>query len=100
VRQIGGTQISLTSFVAASFDQDRKISMLSKLVFSAIVVAALFGTSAIASAKTQPVAAADSNAMASMRHHNMKSHHHMRYSRAAMDRSRPGGRPISRKPPS
>jgi hypothetical protein len=32
--------------------------------------------------------------------HKMKSSHHWRYSRARMDMSRPGGRPISRKPPS
>jgi Flp pilus assembly protein TadD len=81
--------------------------MHSKLVFSALVVAALFGTPAIASAQTQPMAGASaesnasnakSNAMASMRYH--RHHHHMGYSRARMDRSRPGGRPISRKPPS
>jgi hypothetical protein len=84
--------------------------MHSKLVFSALVVAALFGTPAIASAQTQPMAGGSAessagasnanplNAMASMRYH--RHHHHMGYSRAAMDRSRPGGRPISRKPPS
>jgi hypothetical protein len=75
--------------------------MHSKLVFSALVVVSLFGTSAIAAAQTQPIvgASANSNAMAYMGHHRMKSHHHARYTRAEMDRSRPGGRPISRKPP-
>ena len=75
--------------------------MHSRLLFSALVVGSLFGTSALASAQTQPIvgASANSNAMAYMRHHRMKSHHHARYSRADMDRSRPGGRPISRKPP-
>ncbi len=75
--------------------------MHSKLIFSALVFASLSGTSAIAAAQTQPIVAgsANSNAMAYMGHHKMKSHHHMRYTRAEMDRSRPGGRAISRKPP-
>lgn len=77
--------------------------MHSKLVFSALVVASLVGTSALAAAQTQSTssASANSNAMASMHHHTMKTHHHMqhvRYSRAAMDKSRPGGLPISRNP--
>ena len=74
--------------------------MRSRLGFSVLVVASLFGATAIASAQTEPAAGVsrESNAMASMRHHHrMKSHHHMRYSRAQMDRSRPGGRPVSRK---
>lgn len=76
--------------------------MYSKLMLSAAIVASLFGTMAIASAQSQPMAAesAKSNAMASMRTHKMKSHSHMRYSRAMMNKSRPGGRPISRNPPS
>jgi hypothetical protein len=75
--------------------------MLSKLAISAFVVASLLGTTAVASAQTPPAAgaSADANAMSSnMRHHRMKSHH-VRYSRARMDKSRPGGRPVSRKQP-
>jgi Ni/Co efflux regulator RcnB len=78
--------------------------MRSKLVFSVLVVASLFGATTLASAQTKPAAgtsaasdAAKSNAMASMRHHHHYRHHHMGYSRAQMDRSRPGGRPVSRK---
>jgi hypothetical protein len=74
--------------------------MRSRLALSVFVVASLFGATAIASAQTEPAAGAsrESNAMASTRHHHkMKSHHHMAYSRAAMDKSRPGGRPVSRK---
>ena len=77
--------------------------MRSKLAISALVVASLFGTTAIASAQTQPTAGASSegNATASkMTPHKMKSSHHKRYSRAQMDKSRPGGRAISQKPPS
>jgi hypothetical protein len=75
--------------------------MHSKLLFSALVVASLSGTSVLASAQTQPTVSgsANSNAMAYMGHHKLKSHHHARYSRAQMDRSRPGGLPISRNPP-
>lgn len=74
--------------------------MRSKLAFSFLVLASLFGATTIASAQTEPAAGAsresnaESNAMASMRHHRM--HHHMRYSRS----SRPGGRAVSRKPAS
>jgi hypothetical protein len=100
---VHGTQISFTSFSRASFCQDRESFMHSRLVFSAMVVASLVGTSALAAAQTQSTlsASANSNAMASM-HHHMKTHyqmHHVRYSRATMDKSRPGGLPISRNPP-
>jgi hypothetical protein len=82
--------------------------MRSRLAFSVLVVASLFGATAIASAQTELAMGAsaksgakesNANAMASMRHHHrMKSHHHhMGYSRAQMDKSRPGGRPVSRK---
>ncbi len=77
--------------------------MRSKLAILALVVASLFGTTAIASAQTEPMAgpSAEGNATASkMAPHKMKSSHHKRYSRAQMDKSRPGGRPISQKPPS
>ena len=77
--------------------------MLSKLAISALVVVSLFGTTAIASAQTPLTADASSegNARASkMTPHKMKSSHHKRYSRAQMDKSRPGGRPISQKPAS
>ena len=77
--------------------------MRSKLAISVLVVASLFGTTAIASAQTPLTADASSegNATASkMTPHKMKSGHHTRYSRAQMDKSRPGGRQISRKPPS
>jgi hypothetical protein len=77
--------------------------MRSRLAISALVVASLFGTTAIASAQTQPTAGATSEGTASafnMAPHKMKWSHHTRYSRAQMDKSRPGGRPISRKPPS
>jgi hypothetical protein len=80
--------------------------MHSRLALPVLVAAALLGGTAIASAQTErttnapmegamtPKAMNSNNAMM---HH---SHHHMRYTRAQMDKSRPGGRPISRKPPS
>jgi hypothetical protein len=82
--------------------------MRSKLVFSALVVASLFGATAIASAQTEPTAGAPAAAKGTgskmahhgkITHHRMSSYHRMRYSRAAMDKSRPGGQPISRNPP-
>jgi|HubBroStandDraft_1064217.scaffolds.fasta_scaffold1311065_1 hypothetical protein len=76
--------------------------MRSKLAISALVVASLFGATAIASAETQPTASGEGNGTGSkMAPHKMKSSHlshHVRYSRAMMDKSRPGGQPISRKP--
>jgi hypothetical protein len=75
--------------------------MRSKLAISAVVVASLFGATAIASAQPMAGPSAEGNATASkMASHKMKRHHTTRYSRAQMDKSRPGGRPISRKPPS
>jgi hypothetical protein len=73
--------------------------MRSKLAISALVVASLFGATAIASAQTQPTAGEGAGMGSKMAPHKMKSSH-KKYSRAAMDRSRPGGRPISNKPPS
>jgi hypothetical protein len=82
--------------------------MRSRLAFSVLVVASLFGTTAIVSAQTEPAIGApaessanpfSANAMASTRHHRMRHHHHGGYSRAQMDKSRPGGRPVSRKAP-
>jgi hypothetical protein len=85
--------------------------MRSRLALPVLVAAALFGGTAIASAQTERTTnapmegattpnAMNSKAMNSnaMMHHSR--HHHMRYTRAQMDKSRPGGRPISRKPPS
>jgi hypothetical protein len=79
-------------------------SMRSKLAFSALVAASLFGATTLASAQTEPATPATSNAMASMHHDTMRHHHHhmgyshhVGYSRAQMDKSRPGGLPISRK---
>jgi len=83
--------------------------MRSKLAISALVVASLFVATAIASAETQPTAGAsgEGNATGSkIAPHRMKSSHmkwshlshHVRYSRASMDKSRPGGQAISRKP--
>jgi hypothetical protein len=83
--------------------------MRSKLAISALVVASLFGATAIASAQTDPAqpapaASAKANGAGSKMatHHKthkmMSSHKNYRYSRAQMDRSRPGGAPISRKP--
>jgi hypothetical protein len=77
--------------------------MRSKLAISALVVASLFGATAIASAQTQPpagAAAGGNGTAAKMAPHKMKLSHHVRYSRSRMNKSRPGGRPISRKPPS
>ena len=77
--------------------------MRSKLAFSVFVAASLFGATTLASAQTAPAGAparsdaATSNAMASMHHHHHHWHDSMGYSRAQMDKSRPGGRPISRK---
>ena len=83
--------------------------MRSKLAISVLVVASLFGATAIASAQTDPAqpapaASAKANGTGSKmathhRTHKMTSRHmNYRYSRAQMDRSRPGGQPISRKP--
>ena len=90
--------------------------MSSKLAYSVLVLAALFGATAVASAQTQPAAGASaksdsksdsmsnssSNSMASMRHHKMKRHsrHHHMSSRGSMAKSRPGGAPVARKPAS
>lgn len=81
--------------------------MHAKLAFAVVVAASLFAATASAQTKmqTEPAAGAPttSNAMASMEHHRMHHHwrhHHMGamgYSRAQMDRSRPAGRPVSRK---
>lgn len=81
--------------------------MRSKLAFSVLVVASLFGVTTIASALTKPATGAsgqssaesDANAMASMRHHGRhhRHHHYMHYSRRQIDKSRAGGRPVSRK---
>ena len=85
--------------------------MRSNLAISALVVASLFGATAIASAQTdlaQPAPAtsgkangAGSKVVTHHKIHKMKlSHVNYRNSRASMDyRSRPGGRPISRTPP-
>jgi hypothetical protein len=74
--------------------------MRSKLAIAVLATASLFGATALASAQTEPVTGAQSNAMASMRHHHHPyRHHHMDYSRRQMDRSRPGGLPVSRKAP-
>ena len=74
--------------------------MRSRLIFAAFLIASLFAATGLASARTDQAAGASatSNAMASMRHHHHHyRHHHIGYSRAEMDRSRPGGRPVSRK---
>ncbi len=82
--------------------------MRSNLALSALVLASLFGATAIASAQTeaaQPAPAASANGSGAKmaahhaRHKMTSSHGSYSYSRASMDRSRPGGRPISRKPP-
>jgi hypothetical protein len=96
----GGTLVSFTGFCPDSFNQCREIAMWSKLAIPALVAASLFATAPIATAQAASAAGASSanNAMASMRHHH-RYHHHMRYTRSQMDRSRPGGRPVSRKAP-
>jgi len=79
--------------------------MRSKLAFSVLVVASMFGATAVASAETAMSKArdsnAESNAMASMRHHKMHRHHHhhMTMGSSDMAKSRPGGMPVSRKAP-
>jgi hypothetical protein len=85
-------------FVPAIFKLIREISMRLKLAIPVFAVAALFVATAPASAQTPMAAGASSeNAMASMRHHH-HWHHSMHYSRRQMDKSRVGGRPVSRKP--
>ena len=77
--------------------------MRSRLAIPALVLASLFGATTFASAQTA-TGAAELNAMASTRHHHYHHHyhHHMGYSGGGysreMARSRPGGRPVSRKP--
>jgi hypothetical protein len=74
--------------------------MRSKLAIAVLAAASLFGATALASAQTEPATDAQSNAMAAMRHHHHHyRHHHMGYSRRQMDKSRPGGLPVSRKAP-
>jgi Spy/CpxP family protein refolding chaperone len=75
-----------------------EISMRSRLAFSVLVAASLCAATTLASAQTEPAAGAPatSNAMASMHHHH-HHHHAMGYSRREMDKSRPGGLPVSRK---
>ena len=86
--------------LSASFDDPGDFHAL-QARFSVFVAASLFAATTLASAQTQPAPAksnaATSNAMASMHHHHHYHHHSMGYSRAQMDKSRPGGRPISRK---
>jgi len=82
--------------------------MRSNLAISALVVASLFGATAMASAQTDqaqpaPTASGKDNGAKVATHqkiHKMKlSHVKYRNSRASMDyKSRPGGRPISRNP--
>jgi hypothetical protein len=79
-----------------------EVFMHSKLAFPVLVVASLFAATTFASARAPATSdaamsnAAKSNAMASMHHHHYR-HHAMGYSRRAMDKSRPGGLPVSRK---
>jgi hypothetical protein len=74
--------------------------MRSRFAVPVLVVASLLGATTFASAQTKPATgAAELNAMASTRYHHHYRHHHMGYSRAQMDKSRPGGRPVSRKAP-
>jgi hypothetical protein len=80
--------------------------MRSKLAFPVLVAVSLFGATTLASAQTEQAAGAPaesnakSNAMAYMQHHvHHHHHHHIGYSRAQMDKSRPGGLPVSRKAP-
>lgn len=80
--------------------------MRSKLAFPVLVAVSLFGATTLASAQTEQAAGApaesnaQSNAMAYMQHHvHHHHHHHIGYSRAQMDKSRPGGLPVSRKAP-
>ena len=78
--------------------------MRSKLAFSVFVAASLFGATTLASAQT----AAGRRARQIRRGYIQRDgfhapssppspHDSMGYSRAQMDKSRPGGRPISRK---
>ena len=73
--------------------------MRSTLAIPVLVLASLVGATIFASAQTEPAkGSAESNAMASTRHHH-HHHHHIGYSRREMDKSRPGGLPVSRKAP-
>jgi hypothetical protein len=76
-----GTQIRATSFDSRITYPKQEDSMRSKLAISALVVASLFGATAIASAQMQPAPGASSEgnvgpgATASgMKSHKMKSH--------------------------
>jgi hypothetical protein len=55
-----GTQFRLASFDSRIIDPEQEILMRSKLAISALVVASLFGATAIASAQTQPAPGASS----------------------------------------
>jgi hypothetical protein len=76
--------------------------MRSKLAIPVLVAASLLGATTLAFAQMEPAtrapAESSANAMASMHHHHHWRHHHSGYTRRDMARSRPGGRPISRKP--
>jgi hypothetical protein len=94
-----GTQLGLPGFLYVHhLIGIEEISMRSKLAFSVLVAASLCAATTLASAQTEPAAGAPatSNAMASMHHHH-HHHHAMGYSRREMDKSRPGGLPVSRK---
>jgi hypothetical protein len=88
----------LVAFTLEGEDRTPKAFRMSlcKLAISALVVASLFGATAIASAKAP--GAGSKMATHHRTHKMMSSHKNYRYSRAQMDRSRPGGEPISRKP--
>lgn len=76
--------------------------MRSVLIFSGLVAAMLLATTAIASARTEPANDTLRSSYLLIPHHRMLHHyfgHPMGFgtSGADMARSRPGGRPISRK---
>jgi hypothetical protein len=76
--------------------------MHSKLIFSTLVAASLFGAPVIAFAQTEPAAKPP------VKHHTMKSSHHMRTgtttgmsptgSNSGQGKARPGGQSVSGKP--
>src|ERR1700733_3195265 len=87
--------------IPGSFDQDQGIFHAIQACYLSPRGRLVFGVTTIASAETQPRAGEGVGMGSKMAPHKMKSsHNHKRYSRAEMDKSRPGGRPISNKPAS
>jgi hypothetical protein len=111
VRYFQGTLIRVKSFISCIIGPDQEILMRSKLAISALVVASLFGATAIATAQSdpaQPATGASGEGTAGKA--STKAHHRMKMShtkpgvttgmstRSSTEKSKPGGQSTARKP--